>query len=140
MTLVRTGERARIVPGVETLGDDLVLLSVNPRSGRIMTNRKIDYGLMGAELVRLAAAGRVDIEAGRVVVRNAGATGDPRLDASLASLAGSRRPPKAERWVGHPRRKILDSYLECLGADGCLRREGTVLTRWRIVDAGGVAD
>jgi hypothetical protein len=25
MSLVQTGERARIVPGVETLGDDLVL-------------------------------------------------------------------------------------------------------------------
>jgi len=56
---------------VETLADDLVLLSVSPNSGRIMTKQKIDYGLMGAELVRLAAVGRVDIEAGRVVDRTA---------------------------------------------------------------------
>ena len=117
-----------------------MLLSVSPDSGRLMTKQKIGYGLMGAELVRLAAAGRVDIEAGRVVVRNAAATGDPRLDATLASLAGSSRPPKAERWVGHPRRKILDSSLEGLVAAGRLRREGTVLTRWRIVDAGQAAD
>jgi hypothetical protein len=52
---METGERARIVPGAETLGDDLVLLSVSPNSGRIMTKQKIGYGLMGAELVRLAA-------------------------------------------------------------------------------------
>ena len=117
-----------------------MLLSVNPNSGRITTKQKIDYGLMGAELVRLAAVGRVDIEAGRVLVRDAAATGDPRLDATLASLAGSSRPPKAERWVGHPRRKILDSYLEPLVAAGCLRREGTMLTRWRIDDTGRTAD
>lgn len=122
------------------LGDDLVLLSVNPNSGRIRTKQKIGYGLMGSELVRLAAAGRADIEAGRVVVRDAAATGDPRLDAALASLAGSRRPPKAERWVSRPRHKILDAYLEGLAAAGCLRREGTVLTRWRIADAGRAAD
>jgi hypothetical protein len=133
-------ERERIVPDVETLGDDLVLLSVNPGSGRITTMQKIGYGLMGAELVRLAASGRVDIEAGRVTVRNATPTGDPRLDAALASLAGSGRPPKAERWVGHPRRKILDSYLEHLVAAGWLRREARVLTRWRIGDATRVAD
>ena len=48
-----------------------MLLSVSPNSGRIMTKQKIDYGLMGAELVRLAAVGRVDIEAGRVVDRTA---------------------------------------------------------------------
>src|SRR5579859_5904424 len=105
-----------------------------------MTRQKIGYGLMGAELVRLAAVGRVDIEAGRVVVRDAAATGDPRLDATLAGLATAGRPPKAERWVGHPRRKILDSYLEHLVAVGCLRREGTVLTRWRIGDAARAAD
>ena len=84
-----------------------MLLSVSPSSGRIMTKQKIDYGLMGAELVRLAAAGRVDIEAGRVVVRSTAPTGDPRLDEALASLGESRRPPKAERWVGHPRRKKI---------------------------------
>lgn len=33
---------ARIVRDVETLGDDLVLLSVSPNSGRIMTKQKID--------------------------------------------------------------------------------------------------
>jgi hypothetical protein len=67
------------------------------------------HATLGAELVRLAAAGGVDIEAGRVVVRNAAATGDPQLDATLAGLAGTSRPPEADRWVGHPRRKILDS-------------------------------
>jgi hypothetical protein len=52
------GRLARIA-NVDTLGDDLVLLSLNPRSGRVSTVRKIGYGLMGSELVRLAAAGSI---------------------------------------------------------------------------------
>lgn len=117
---------------MDSLGDDLILLSINPDSGRIRTARKIDYGLMGSELVRLAASGRVDIEAGRIVVRNPLPTGDAELDAALASIAEARRPPKAERWVGHPRHGICRAYLDRLAAAGVVRKESALLTRWRI--------
>jgi hypothetical protein len=131
---------ARIVANVDTLGDDLVLLSLNPGSGRVSTVRKIGYGLMGSELVRLAAGGRVDIEAGRIVVRNALPTGDAELDAALASMANARRPPRAERWVGRPRHGICNAYLERLAAAGSIRKESAVLTRWRITRPELVAD
>jgi hypothetical protein len=134
------GRLARIVANVDTLGDDLVLLSLNPGSGRVSTVRKIGYGLMGSELVRLAAGGRVDIEAGRIVVRNALPTGDAELDAALASMANARRPPRAERWVGRPRHGICNAYLERLAAAGSIRKESAVLTRWRITRPELVAD
>ena len=121
---------------MDTLGDDLVLLSLNPGSGRVSTVRKIGYGLMGSELVRLAAGGRVDIEAGRIVVRNALPTGDAELDAALASMVNARRPPRAERWVGRPRHGICNAYLERLAAGGSIRKESAVLTRWRITRPG----
>jgi hypothetical protein len=135
-----SGSEAWISPGavgayrrnVDTLGDDLVLLSLNPGSGRVSTVRKIGYGLMGSELVRLAAGGRVDIEAGRIVVRSALPTGDAELDAALASIVNARRPPRAERWVGRPRHGICNAYLERLAAAGSIRKESAVLTRWRI--------
>jgi hypothetical protein len=60
---------------MDTLGEDLVLLSLSPDSGRVRTAQKIGYGLMGSELVRLAASGRVDVQAGRLVVRSAAPTG-----------------------------------------------------------------
>jgi hypothetical protein len=73
------GRLARIA-NVDTLGDDLVLLSLNPRSGRVSTVRKIGYGLMGSELVRLAAArARLD----SVAVSTA------PLDLSQAAFGGS---------------------------------------------------
>jgi len=53
---------------MDTLGEDLVLLSLSPDSGRVRTAQKIGYGLMGSELVRLAASGRVDVQARRIIV------------------------------------------------------------------------
>src|SRR5215472_15461057 len=53
---------------MDTLGEDLVLLSLGPDSGRVRTAQKIGYGLMGSELVRLAASGRVDVQARRIIV------------------------------------------------------------------------
>ena len=125
---------------MDALGEDLVLLSLDPGSGRVRTAQKIGYGLMGSELVRLAARGRVDVEEGRLIVRSSEPTGDAGLDAALASIAASRRSLKAERWVGRPRHDICASYLERLAAAGQLRKERGLLTRWRIVDAQRVAD
>jgi hypothetical protein len=119
---------------MDTLGEDLVLLSLGPGSGRVRTAQKIGYGLMGSELVRLAASGRVDVQAGRIIVLGGAPTGHAELDAALASIAASRRPPLAGRWVGHPRRDICAAYLERLAAAGRVRREGRLLTRWRIAD------
>jgi len=56
------------------LGEDLFLLSIRARDRKLMTRRRIDPALMGAELVRLAAAGRASIAAGRIVVRDRAAT------------------------------------------------------------------
>lgn len=125
---------------MDTLGEDLVLLSLGPDSGRVRTAQKIGYGLMGSELVRLAASGRIDVQAGRIIVLGGAPTGHAELDAALASIAASRHPPRAERWVGHPRRDICASYLERLAAAGRVRREGRLLTRWRIVDAQRVTE
>ncbi len=42
---------------MDSLGEDLVLLSIRHDSGTVATAQRIGYGLMGAELVRLAASG-----------------------------------------------------------------------------------
>jgi hypothetical protein len=108
---------------LSTLGEDLLLLSVRPQDGRIMTLQRISYGLMGSELVRLAAAGRVDIVSDRIVVRFAAPTGDAELDVALASITQARRPPRPRAWVGRPRRSIRDEYLARLVSAGALHTE-----------------
>ena len=131
---------------METLGEDLVLLSIRPDNGTIATKSRLGYGLRGSELVRLAASGRAGITGDRIVVLDGQPTGDEQLDAALASLAGVRRPPRPKTWVGHPGSKIVDTYLARLAATGAIRQERrTVLSfipvvRWRIADTARAAD
>jgi hypothetical protein len=130
---------------LDSLGEDLVLLSVSP-DGKVTTAHQIGFGLMGSELVRLAAAGKITIAAGRVDVIDQSPGLDPCLDAALASLVGARRGVRAKAWVSHPRRGITEAYLERLAAAGVLQAErGTRLgifsvTRWRVTDAGRQAE
>jgi hypothetical protein len=110
-------------PALAALGEDLFLLSIRARDGKLMTRRRIDSALMGSELVRLAAAGRAWISEGRIAVRDRAATGDTELDAALAGLAGAPFPPRPETWVGLPRPGIRDAYAARLIAAGVLRLE-----------------
>ena len=77
---------APTVSGVDWLGEDLLLLALDAGRGRLGRTFMISYGLMGAELVRLAACGRIDIVDGQVVVRSPAPTGDADLDAALARI------------------------------------------------------
>ena len=125
---------------MQTLGEDLVLLSINPRSGRLGNATQLRFGLMGSELVRLAASRRLDITDGRIVVLDGGPTGDAELDAALASLTQARRPPQPKKWVGTPRKRIGDAYLARLASAGAVHAEpGAFRTRWRLVDEARAA-
>jgi len=131
---------------LDSLGDDLVLLTVSAYDGKLTTAQRLSFALMGSELVRLAAAGRITIAGGRVAVTGSSPGLGPFLDEALASLADSRREAKAKTWVSHPRRGIAQAYLEQLATAGVLRAEqGTRLgifpfTRWHVTDAGRQAE
>lgn len=128
-------------PGLDALGEDLLLLAIRP-NGTTGSAAKIDYGLMGSELVRLAAAGRVDIVGDRIIVRSADPTGDPELDSALGSVAAARKPPRPRTWVGHPRKQIRSAYLSRLVFAGALSAgRGGVFgqRRYRVADEGRVA-
>jgi hypothetical protein len=123
------------------LGSDLVLLAIHPRTGRIRAQSQLAFGLMAAELVDLAALGRLRIENGRVVLTEspAAATGNEDLDAALASIAAARRPPKPATWVGKPRRHIIDSYLARMSATGIVTRSPDRRARWQVLDLAATA-
>jgi hypothetical protein len=129
---------------LDRLGEDLVLMSL-AEDGRIVNRKRIGFGLMGSELVRLAAGGRVTIESNRVVVRDRAPCGDAELDAALASLAGSGRGARPKAWVGHPRPGICDAYLDRLATAGAVRPEQVErlgifpVTRWRVADPARLA-
>jgi hypothetical protein len=115
------------VPGsaLAALGEDLFLLSIRRRDGKLLTRGRIDSALMASELSRLAAAGRAWIAEGRIVARDQTATGDPELDAALRSLTGAASPPRPETWVGLPRRGVRAAYAARLTSAGALRLESS---------------
>jgi hypothetical protein len=124
---------------METLGEDLALLSVRP-NGRIQQGQRLAIALAGSELVRLAAHGKVEVTDGKIVVRDAAPAGRAELDLALESLVQARRPPKAKAWVGRPRRGIVEAYLGRLAESGALRSERAFLgTRWQVTDPGRAA-
>ncbi len=129
-------------PALAALGEDLFLLSIRPRDGKLMTRGRIDSGLMASELIRLAAAGRAWIDEGRIVAPDRTATGDAELDAALLSLAGSVVPPRPETWVGLPRRGIRAAYAARLTSAGALRLESSRVLgtpRYQVIDASRAA-
>jgi hypothetical protein len=118
------------------LGEDLLLLSIRPSDGGIMTSARINYGLMGSELIRLTALGRIDVDERQITVLNQIPTADPELDAALASLAGGK-PTRPRNWVGRPRHGIRDAYLERLVKAGVLRNESSGRRkRWTVPQSG----
>ncbi|HZR51028.1 MAG TPA: GPP34 family phosphoprotein [Streptosporangiaceae bacterium] len=129
---------------METVGEDLVLLGIRA-NGTIGVAAKLRFGLSGAELIRLAAMRRVDIERGRIVVLDPAPTGDALLDDALASMRGRGRPPTAKNWVARNRAGLTKRYLDRLVAAGTIRLErrkalGLIpVDRWIVADAGRLA-
>ncbi len=132
---------ARTVRGVDWLREDLLLLALDAGRGRLGRIYVIDYGLMGAELVRLAASGRIDIVDDQIVVRSPAPTGDAELDAALARIGEPTSPPRPGDWVERPRPRICGRYLERLMATGVICEQTRFRsTRWRITQAPRLAE
>jgi hypothetical protein len=129
---------------MDELCDDLLLLAVRP-DGTLALPANLRFGISGAELVRLAAARRVDIERGRIVILDTAPTGDELLDAALASMTGGRHGPSAKGWVARHRRGLVHFYLARAAAAGTVRGErGTRLgfipvERWLVTDSARAA-
>jgi Golgi phosphoprotein 3 (GPP34) len=86
---------------VQNIGEDIVLLAIM-QNGTIVGYEKLRFALAGAELVRLAEAGRIDIDHdGYISVLNASPTGDAITDLLLTGLEDAIRPPR--RRTGWPR-------------------------------------
>src|ERR1700733_4299056 len=127
---------------METLGNDLILLSIRP-NGVIGTAAKLGFGLSGSELVRLTALGRVDVVDGLIIIHDKALTGDVLLDEALASMQGGL---PAQYWVATGRGDVTRPYLERLVSAGTIRPDsrkalGLVpVTGWTVVDSGRLAE
>jgi golgi phosphoprotein 3 len=80
---------------MDWLAEDLLLLTIDAYRGRLGQAYALSYALMGAELIRLAAQGQIDLSGDRIVLTNAAPTGDAELDAALAGIGESASPAAA---------------------------------------------
>ena len=131
------------------IAEELLLLSLDDQSGKLMTNRlKIDVALAGGLLVELVVLGKIDIagdgdsvKRGRLVVRNASRVGDPALDAALAAVT-QRVGKKPASALSAIKKGVRETLLSRLAAAGEIRYEQHRLlgviptTRWPAAPGG----
>jgi hypothetical protein len=110
---------------VTTLAEDLVLLLVDPVSGRTLVGRDaVDRGIAGALLLDLALRARLAVDGRgrrmRIAVVNAAPTGEPVVDVALAELG--REPVSARSAAEHLARRVREPVLERLAERGLAYR------------------
>ncbi|MFI1396286.1 GPP34 family phosphoprotein [Streptomyces sp. NPDC020681] len=104
-----------------TLAEELLLLALNPETGRRYVNRRyLQYGLAGASLAELELQGRVAEARGRVTVVNPLPPQDPLSSQILASLL-TPRGLRVRQWVRGTGRHVEELCLHRLVERGALR-------------------
>ncbi|ACU74057.1 hypothetical protein Caci_5198 [Catenulispora acidiphila DSM 44928] len=111
-----------------TLGEDLLLLAIHPRSGRIRNVERMSPALRAVELLELSLAGRVAVEEGRIATKDASPVGHRLVDHALHSLSSEAKPPKVEEWLRGQRASgeseaALGQYVALLGRQQVIRVE-----------------
>jgi hypothetical protein len=108
-----------------TLAEDLVLLLLDPRTGRaVVDSTSLDRAIGGALLLDLSTRERITADGGgaraRLSVVDAAPTGDPLLDTALARLD---KPLRAQKAVERLARGTRTPVLERLADQALVRHE-----------------
>ena len=93
---------------VYVVGDGVRLSAVNWRLSR---------GIAGAHLLGLFDEGRLALSDGKVAVLSRDSTGDPELDAAIATIADSRRRRRPADWIRRLNKGQADRYAEILDSE-----------------------
>ncbi|MFD3920878.1 GPP34 family phosphoprotein [Streptomyces sp. NPDC058595] len=112
-------------PVETTLGEQLLLLSLDDESGAEKESVNVSYAIAAASLVELVLAGRVEVDDDQVTVRDAAPLDDPTLDAALADISGQekRKPRKTKEWIEHLKKGAVAGTTGSLVAKGLIREE-----------------
>jgi Golgi phosphoprotein 3 GPP34 len=111
------------VTGVRTLADDLLVLAIGGR-GRLRLAGTLPYGLRGAELAELVAAGRVAVETKggpiRLTVLDPSPVGDALLDRAIQWLLSEPVPVHPTAFIRRPVGRSPNIHLDHLEALGTI--------------------
>ncbi|MGK5530480.1 GOLPH3/VPS74 family protein [Streptomyces sp. URMC 129] len=106
-----------------TLGEQLLLLSLDDESGAERESTRVAWAIAAASLVELALAGRIDVTDDVVTVRDPAPIGVPYLDTQLAEIAGWEKPGKTGPWMRHLMKGAVNGASDGLKERGLVREE-----------------
>ncbi|MFE4368612.1 GPP34 family phosphoprotein [Streptomyces sp. NPDC056835] len=106
-----------------TLGEELLLLSLDDKWGYEKEPEKVAWAIAAASLVDLALAGRIEVTEKVVSVRDPAPLGVPSLDAALADIVGYDKPGKVKDWLHHLKKPAVSGATDGLVAKGLVRKE-----------------
>ena len=125
--------------GPVTIGDDLLLLAISPRDGRVQAAEHMGTALRGAEALDLSLARRVAVADGRITVADPRPIGHPLVDRTLATLHAEGGAPRLQAFFAERPTEpaVLHQYVGHLADRGVIRVErrgdGGGRTRTRLV-------
>lgn len=92
---------------MQYLAQDLILLALNPETGKIRSaaSSALRYSLIGAVLLDLVLQGKLTIDNNRLIVVNASTIGDEFFDQCLNEVLASSRFRTVKYWISHWSRK-----------------------------------
>jgi hypothetical protein len=103
------------------LAQELLLLGVD-NAGRIRGRYpRYDLSLAGAVLLDLALADRIDVQGGRLVVKDSHGVGDAVLDEAVTAIGA--RNLRVKQWVRRLRKGLRGRLVDQLVASGVLHAE-----------------
>ncbi|MBT2409865.1 GPP34 family phosphoprotein [Streptomyces sp. ISL-12] len=106
-----------------TLGEQLLLLSLDDESGTAAEPAKVAPAVAAAALVELALARRIDVTDDMVTVVDATPLGEPALDAALDAVVGRQEPGGTKDWIHRLRTDAVARARASLIAKGLVREE-----------------
>ncbi|HET6858711.1 MAG TPA: GPP34 family phosphoprotein [Streptomyces sp.] len=106
-----------------TLGEQLMLLSLDDDTGAAKESEHVGWAIAGATLVELALAGRIEVTDDKVTVLSPAPVGDPTLDAALADIAGREKPAKTKDWIQRLKKGGVAGAHQGLLSKGLIREE-----------------
>jgi len=106
-----------------TLGEQLLLLSLDDESGTAKESAKVALAISAASLVELALAGRIDVTDDKVTVVDATPLGEPALDAALTEIVGKDKPGRTKDWIHQLKKDAVAGANTGLIEKGLVREE-----------------
>lgn len=110
-----------------TLGEEIMLLSLDDESGVAKERQSAGWAVAGAIVLELVMAGRVSVDGGRVTVTDTTPTGvgllDDRLKLIDAWASKKSRPPRVTDWLTKDHGKAVSATIDSLRERGLVGEE-----------------